>query len=455
MPHAIIIWIVSVAAIAGVVFRPFRVPEAIWAVAAALLLIVFRSILPRDALSGVARGTDVYLFLLGMMLLAEVAREEKLFDWLAVQAVRHARGSPKRLFGLIYLVGIAVTVLLSNDATAVVLTPAVAAAVKAARVTRPLPYLLICAFIANAASFVLPISNPANLVIYGSHMPALLEWLPRYILPSVISILITYLLLYRTQRKALVHPLLEKHIDFIPVGPEHNAGASGIDESCKAFARGRRSWYRTHPHASSHSRVLSPNGRIAAIGLGVTAIVLLTASALDWQLGLPTAITGILTAALVLAKTKKNPLIILRGISWSVLPLVAGLFVIVEAINKTGVVRAVSALLQQTASHSPARAAWASGIGIALFSNLANNLPSGLIAADAVQNAHVPEVIRNAILIGVDLGPNLSVTGSLATILWLVALRREGQAVSAWNFLKLGLLIMTPTLVATLAALWV
>jgi len=412
MSHSVLVGLVSVAAIAGVILRPFRLPEAIWAVAGALLLVVLRTILPRDALSGVAKGTDVYLFLLGMMLLAEVAREEKLFDWLAVQAVRHARGSPQRLFGLIYLVGIAVTVLLSNDATAVVLTPAVAAAVKSAKVTRPLPYLLICAFIANAASFVLPISNPANLVIYGAHMPALLEWLPRYILPSVASIAVTYLLLYLTQRKAF--------------------GSL----------------------ASPSSRALSPNGRIAAMGLGVTAIVLLTASALDWPLGLPTAITGILTATLVLAKAKKSPLIILRGISWSVLPLVAGLFVIVEAINKTGMVRAVSALLQQTASQSPARAAWASGIGVAFFSNLANNLPSGLIAADVVGNAHVPEIIRNAILIGVDLGPNLSVTGSLATILWLVALRREGQTVSGWNFLKLGLLIMTPALVAALAALW-
>ena len=70
------------------------------------------------------------------------------------------------------------TVFLSNDATAVVLTPAVAAAARTAEVKRPLPYLVVCAFIANAASFVLPISNPANLVIYGSHMPPLLHWLP-------------------------------------------------------------------------------------------------------------------------------------------------------------------------------------------------------------------------------------------------------------------------------------
>ena len=112
-------------------------------------------------------------------------------------------GSPRRLFLLIYGVGTVVTIFLSNDATAVVLTPAVAAAVKAAKAKEPLPYLLICAFIANAASFVLPISNPANLVIYGSHMPPLLQWLPAYLLPSVVAIVATYLLLRFTQRGAL------------------------------------------------------------------------------------------------------------------------------------------------------------------------------------------------------------------------------------------------------------
>lgn len=83
-----------------------------------------------------------------------------------------------------------------------------------------------------------------------------------------------------------------------------------------------------------------------------------------------------------------------------------------------------------------------------------NNLPAGLIAAETVQHAHVPEIIRSAILVGVDLGPNLSVTGSLATILWLVALRREGQTIGAWAFLKLGLVVMLPALAAALAALW-
>ena len=90
---------------------------------------------------------------------------------------------------------------------------------------------------------------------------------------------------------------------------------------------------------------------------------------------------------------------------------------------------------------------------MALLSNLINNLPAGLIAGQSVHAASVPESLSSAILIGVDIGPNLSVTGSLATILWLIALRREGQQVSAWAFLKLGALVMPPALLLAIGAL--
>lgn len=414
MAHHILIWIISLLAIAGVIIRPFRIPEAAWAVTGAVLLVLLQLIMPSEAMKGIGNGTDVYLFLIGMMLLAEVAREEKLFDWLAAKATNHAKGSAGSLFFLIYAVGIIVTAFLSNDATAVVLTPAVAASVRAAKVEKPLPYLLICAFIANAASFVLPISNPANLVIYGSHMPPLMQWLPRFILPSVAAIGLTYLILRWTQRKAL----------FQQIG-------MNIQEPS-----------------------LPGGGKVAALGIVLTAIILLLSSAFGARLGLPTAIAGILTAAIVLFREKKHPWIVIKGISWSVLPLVAGLFVIVEALNKTGLIRTISQLLQNNTDKSVSRTAWASGVTIAFVSNMMNNLPAGLIAGNAVQHAQVPDIIRSAVLIGVDLGPNLSVTGSLATILWLVALRREGQNISAWTFLKLGFLVMIPALLAALGALW-
>jgi arsenical pump membrane protein len=81
-----------------------------------------------------------------------------------------------------------------------------------------------------------------------------------------------------------------------------------------------------------------------------------------------------------------------------------------------------------------------------------NNLPSGLLVGSALQQSHFPDHIRHAILIGVDLGPNLSVTGSLATILWLIALRREGEHVGAWTFLKVGAFVMPPALLLATAA---
>ncbi|QJD78080.1 arsenic transporter [Spirosoma rhododendri] len=413
MPHTYI-WIITFLAIAGVIIRPFNIPEAIWAVTGAVLLLVLGLITPAETWSGIAKGADVYLFLTGMMLLAETAREEKLFDWLAAQATQRASGSASRLFGLIYLVGVVVTTFLSNDATAVVLTPAVAAAVKAAKVDKPLPYLFICAFIANAASFVLPISNPANLVIYGTHMPPLGQWLVQYSLPSIVSIAVTYLVLRFTQRDAL-RESIETNIA-IPA--------------------------------------LSPGGKLAMLGIGATALTLLTASALDAELGLPTAITGILTSIVVLIRAKKSPWEVVKGVSWAVLPLVAGLFVLVEALDKTGLIQSLTSLLQESTARSVTQTTWLSGVGTALICNLVNNLPAGLIAGTVVQAGQVPEVIKSAILVGIDLGPNLSVTGSLATILWLVALRREGQTVSAWEFLKLGFLVMTTALVCTLGVIW-
>jgi arsenical pump membrane protein len=409
---AIATTVVAAAATLGVIVRPFDWPEAVWAVAGAVLLVAFRLVAPGEALAGVGKGADVYLFLVGMMLLAETARSEGLFDWLAAVATRHARGSATRLFFLVYAVGTLVTTFLSNDATAVVLTPAVAAAVKTAKAREPLPYLLICAFIANAASFVLPISNPANLVIYGARMPPLLEWVPRFGLASAVSIVATYLVLRFTQRASLAQPVESD----VPV-PE-----------------------------------LTSAGIVAACGLGATTVVLLVASAFDVALGLPTAVAGALTTAVVLVRERKSPSLTLRSISWGVFPLVAGLFVLVEGLEKTGLIARLAQTLHEAAGRSSTATAWAAGLTAAVTSNLANNLPVGLIAGSAGQMARVPDPVTSAMLVGVDLGPNLSVTGSLATILWLTVLRREGQSIGAWAFLRLGLLVMPPALVLALAA---
>ena len=183
----------------------------------------------------------------------------------------------------------------------------------------------------------------------------------------------------------------------------------------------------------------------------MTAILLLVVSALDVQLGLPTLIAGVATTLGVCVLTRLSPLVLVRGISWSILPLVAGMFVLVEALDRTGVIARIAQAIG-TASTDPIQGAAASGAILGFVSNLTNNLPAGLVASSAVAQAHPPRLVVDALLIGVDLGPNLSVTGSLATILWLNAIRREGEDVGFWQFLKIGSVTMPLALIAALAA---
>lgn len=406
-----LVWIVSLAAIVAILFRPKGWPEAIWACAGAAVLVASGLLPVSSALHSIAKGTDVYLFLTGMMLLAELARQEGVFDWLAAIAVAAARKSAARLFGLVYVVGILVTAFLSNDATAVVLTPAVYAAVKRAR-AEPLPYLFICAFIANAASFVLPISNPANLVVYGKDLPPLLDWLKVFLLPSVVSIAITYIALRWMCRKEI-------------------GGA---------------------PYGETTPVELSREGRWSAWGIVLTGAVLMTASAFGRDLGAPTCAAA---AVVVLSATRfraRAVAQIAKGVAWSVLPLVAGLFAIVEALDQHGASTIVAEILRWSAELPTVAGAFVASFGIAALSNLMNNLPSGLLAGAALRLFTAPAHIRDAVLIGVDLGPNLSVTGSLATILWLVVLRREGVRVTAWQFLRIGTVVMTSALSLTILA---
>ena len=322
-------------AVVGVLVRPWKLPEAIWPVLACIALTLLSLISVANVGKAVLKGTDVYLFLLGMMLLADLARHEGLFDWLAGYAVQRARGSAAHLFGLVYLVGTLVTIFLSNDATAVVLTPAVYAAAKKANAP-PLPYLFICAMIANAASFVLPISNPANLVVYGKHMPSLADWLVEFGLASIVSIVVTFWVLRFTQRA-------------------HLCAEISRDVTLPPLSRG---------------------GALAGGGIALTAFTLLVASSRGWQLGFPTFLAGVATAFAVLIVNRVSPWTIAKDISWSVLPLVAALFIVVEAVEETGVLDPLIHWLPTATMQAPHSTALAMGGSVAVLCNLLNNLPA-------------------------------------------------------------------------------
>ena len=406
----LIIWPVAGLSTAGILVRPFRLAEAWWAMAGALLLVLLGQLSAAEAGQAAWQGRDVYLFLIGMMLISELARTTGLFDWVAARAVRQARGSATRLFCIVYAVGIVVTAFMSNDATAVVLTPAVLAAARAARLERPLPHLFACALIANAASFVLPVSNPANLVVFAGRMPSLGAWLQLFLLPSLVAIVATFVALYWLQRAHL----------------------------------------RQTMSAEVRIPPLEAEAKIVAFGIALMAALLLAASALDIDLGWPACLAGLATFAAVLVRTRPLAMRAARDMSWSVLPLVAGLFVLVAALSKIGVAHDMARMLASLHASAPEWSVWAAGGLTALAANVANNLPAGLMAGATMTASHAPTEVVAATLIGINLGPNLSVTGSLATVLWLTALRREGIDVSFGQFLKVGLIVMPVALIPCL-----
>jgi arsenical pump membrane protein len=415
LPHfaIVFIWIISLASILLMLLRPLGISEAWWIGGGAVLLVLARMLPLASAAHAIHEGLDVYLFLIGMMLLAETARHEGVFDWVAGVALGHARGSSARLFLLLYLAGTVVTTLLSNDATAVVLTPAVLATVRHAKV-RPRPYLLICALIANAASFVLPISNPANLVIFDAHMPTLANWLQVFLPPSVMSIAVTYLILYFMYRPELTDSIVD----------------------------------------ISLTTGLGDGGKAALAGIVISAAVLLVASGLGWRLGAPTCVVGVLAVLLATFRDRRAAQKVVRGVSWSIVPLVAGLFMIVEALNRGGLLRIAERGLGWSATLPAVAGKLAAGFAVALLSNGMNNLPVGLASGSALRHSHLNGAIQHAVLIGVDLGPNLSITGSLATILWLIVLRREGVEITGWQFLMAGMIVMPIALLLSLLVLF-
>lgn len=412
MPPAVsqvVLLLIVTVSIVLMLIRPRGIQEVYWIGGGVLLLLALGLVPVRLAGRAVAEGLDVYLFLTGMMILSELAREQGVFDWLSSAAIRGARGSCVRLFTLVYVLGAAVTVLMSNDATAVVLTPAILTAVRKAKVA-PLPHLFACALIANAASFVLPISNPANLVVFRLGMPPLGQWLAWFGVPSILSIAATYVVMRVLFRREL---------------------ADGMEDHVEA--------------------PLSANGKLVVAGLALTAVILLAASAMNKDLGLPTCIAAVTITALISIKTRTNPRIFAKEISWATIALVAGLFVLVDAVESAGALHFTETALDWANRLGWMRGAWITGFVVGVANNVMNNLPLGLIAAQTLKAVHATRLTASAVLIGVDLGPNLSVSGSLATILWLIALRREKLHVSYWTFLRVGAVAMPVALFAALS----
>jgi arsenical pump membrane protein len=414
---------VGVLTLIGIMTRPFRWNEAIVAMGGAGLLLLLGLISPTDAFSTLCREWNTFLFFLGMMGLSALAEAAGLFDWLAFQAARFARQSAWRLFLNIFLLGTVISMILSNDATALILTPVVYVLVTKLRLP-VLPFLFACTFIADTASFLLPVSNPINIIIL-SHFPLdLLTFLRLLLLPSLIVIGLNigiFFLLYRRELQG------QFKLERLPPA----------DETIRHRAYFRYTYLVLIGVAAAY--VLASAARFPLSLIAVAGAFLLLIGALRWKQS-------------TLRETGKR-------ISWSIFGFIAGMSIVVRSIEDTGLTARFGDWLLKLSGGNSFGSVMIGTAGAALGTNLINNIPMAVVMTSALGSMqHAPPAVQQgflaATMFGCDLGPNLTTVGSLATVLWLLILRRQGIDVSGLDYFKVGVIVTPIMLLAGALTIW-
>lgn len=393
--------------LAGVLARPRGVREWIVAAGGAVAMVAVGAITPAAAVAAIASRWDVFLFFLGLMTIAAVADRSGLLALLVAVAARAARG--RRDLLLLQLAGVAilVTVTLSNDATVLLLTPLVVQMATRLRVP-VLPYAYACAYLANTASLAFPIANPANVLLLHDAPLGAFEFVGLLGLPALGASLATIVFLLFAHRRDLRGP-----IAFAPLAPD--------------------------------GRAVAP----VALGIGVIVVGYVVALELGWPVGVVAALGGGVLLIVLWLRGGLDRRALRGDIEWGVFPLLAGLVVVVSAAQRAGLHELAAAVL--------GRASGVEGLGLVLvgvasaaFANAMNNLPWALLAGTALPlvNEHHVEA---AILVGIDVGPGFTTIGSLATLFWLLILRREGVRVSSLDYVRESWLPSSLALASALA----
>jgi arsenical pump membrane protein len=368
---------------------------------------VFSEIIPTSSASGSA------------VFLSAVADKGGFFDWSASLALRAGGGRVRRLFVFVFVVGCLVSAVLSLDATAIVLTPIVYGAVSRLEL-KPLPLMFACVYAANTASLFLPVSNLTNLLAHDAFALGFARYALIMILPATLAVLTNLLVFAWLFRKDL-------HASYDPAVPQFAAEnpAFFCVATCAVF------------------------GVLAAFFFAPLA-------------GVPSGAVALAAASLAVGAALSFGWVGLRevvgSVSWDVLALVAGFFLVVRAAEGAGFGALARAAYDATAPWEGLPQILAVASIAALGSNVLNNLPTMLVALDAlrplVSGGQLGAEAIYATVVGTGVGPNLTVVGSLATLSWLSIVRGKGVEVTAKEYLKVGVVSTPPILLAAALGLW-
>ncbi|MDQ0688091.1 arsenical pump membrane protein [Streptomyces achromogenes] len=395
------------AALGWAVLRPAGRSEALVAVPAAAVLIALGAVSPEHALTEAERLGPVVGFLAAVLVLAHLCDVEGLFTACGAWMARRAAGRPRRLLVAVFVLASAVTAALSLDATVVLLTPVVFAT--AARMgVRSRPHVYACAHLSNTASLLLPVSNLTNLLAFTASGLSFTRFAALMALPWVVAIGAEYLVLRRFFAADL--PAAEPTADD---GPEPELPLFALVTVACTLA-----------------------GFVVASAVGVEPA---------WA-----ALAGALVmAGRALARRRVTPLVVVRAAAPGFLAFVLALGIVVRAVVDNGLAGALRHVLP---GGSGLLALLAVAAVAAVLANLINNLPAVLVLVPLAAPAGTGAVL--AVLLGVNIGPNLTYAGSLATLLWRRVVQEREERVEVGEFTRLGLLTVPAALIPAVVALW-
>lgn len=405
------------------VIRPFGLPEAAVAVPAAGVVMATGAIPLDHARAEAELLGPVVGFLAAVLVLAKLCDDEGLFQACGAWLARTSKGRPKRLLAANFLLASAVTAVLSLDATVVLLTPVVFATVARLGV-RPKPHAYACAHLSNTASLLLPVSNLTNLLAFTAGGLSFARFAALMGPAWVVAIGAEYLVFRRF----------------------FAADLAGDDPKPSAAEPVRYA----EPAAPATSAAPAEVPVFALVTVACTLAGFVVASALGIEPAWA-ALAGALTlSGRALIRGRTTPLAVVRATSVSFLAFVLALGIVVRAVVDNGLADALGHLVPDSASLSALL-----GIAIlaAVLANLINNLPAVLVLLPLAAASGPGPVL--AVLLGVNIGPNLTYAGSLATLLWRRIVRRHQHEVDLWEFTRLGLLTVPAALIPAVAALWV
>ncbi len=399
--------VVLLAAVLGfAVARPRGLPEAVAAVPAALLTVVFGLVSWGEARHELATLGPTVGFLAAILVLAQLADEEGVFSYAGRLAAKAGRSSATRLLTVVFGVAAIITAVLSLDATVVLLTPVLFATAANLGVP-PKPHVYACTHLANSASLLLPISNLTNLLAFAACGLGFATFAGLMLLPWLAVIAVEYLVFRRFFARDLARPVTEE-----PREP------------------GRPPWYP----------------------LIVLALTLVGFGALE-PLGVApawVALAGAVLLAIPRLRRRRareaRRLVTAANIPFCLFVFALG--IVVLGVRQTGLGTLVTRLVP---GHATLLGLLGTAVLAAILANLLNNLPATLVLVPVV--AHSPGLVL-AVLLGVNIGPNLTYVGSLATLLWRQILHERRDPPRTREFLKLGALTVPLGLLAATLALW-